>query len=150
MTLQTFKGLPHRIELVAEIDGVAYYNDSKATNVVSMEKALASFSSPLVVIAGGKDKEGDFSPLLPLVQERVKAMVLIGQASDKLEKVFSGHTRILRAKDLKEAVKVSRREARPGDVVLLSPGCASFDQFKNFEERGDVFREQVLKMKEEK
>lgn len=150
MTLQSFKGLPHRIELVAEIDGVAYYNDSKATNVVSMEKALASFTAPLLVIAGGKDKEGDFSPLVPLVEERVRVIVLIGQASDKLEKVFKGHTRILRAKDMGEAVQLTRREARSGDVVLLSPGCASFDQFQNFEERGDIFRKEVLKLKEEK
>lgn len=150
MTLQSFKGLPHRIELVAEIDGVAYYNDSKATNVVSMEKALASFTAPLLVIAGGKDKEGDFSPLVPLVEERVRVMVLIGQASDKLEKVFEGHTRIVRAKDMGEAVQLTRREAHSGDVVLLSPGCASFDQFQNFEERGDIFRKEVLKLKEEK
>jgi UDP-N-acetylmuramoylalanine--D-glutamate ligase len=149
MTLQSFKGLPHRIELVAEIDGVAYYNDSKATNVVSMEKALASFTAPLLVIAGGKDKEGDFSPLVPLVEEQVRVMVLIGQASDKLEKVFEGHTSILRAKDMGEAVQLTRREAHPGDVVLLSPGCASFDQFQNFEERGDIFRKEVLKLKEE-
>ena len=149
MTLQSFSGLPHRIELVAEIDGVLYFNDSKATNVVSMEKALESFSVPLVVIAGGRDKGSDFAPLASLVKERVKSLVLIGEAAKKLEEVFSVYTHILRAGDLATAVRMSREEASPGDVVLLSPGCASFDQFDNFEHRGDLFREEVLKMKEE-
>ncbi|QWR76842.1 UDP-N-acetylmuramoyl-L-alanine--D-glutamate ligase [Candidatus Magnetomonas plexicatena] len=145
-TLISFKGLEHRLELVTEIDGVKYFNDSKGTNVWSVVKSLESFSEPIVLIAGGRDKSGDFSPLKHLVKERVKALVLIGEAGKKLSEALGDVTDVHFTGDMHEAAKCAKGLAAAGDVVLLSPACASFDMFKDFEERGRVFKEAVLSL----
>ena len=138
--LRTFNGLPHRLESVRELDGVLYVNDSKGTNVDSVWYALGSFDRPIIWIAGGRDKDSDFTVLANRVQDRVRSIVLIGEAADKMEKAFDGIKPVVRAGSLREAVAEARRLALPGDVVLLSPACASFDMFRNFEDRGDQFR----------
>ncbi len=142
-TLRTFRGLPHRLEWVRTLDGVRWINDSKATNVDSVRYALGSFEAPIVLIAGGRDKDSDFTVLREEVKKRVRCVVLIGEAAVKIEKAWKGACPLLRAKSLQEAVQVARKQAQPGDVVLLSPACASFDMFKNFEDRGEQFKKWV-------
>jgi UDP-N-acetylmuramoylalanine--D-glutamate ligase len=138
--LANFKGLPHRLEFVAEKKGVRYVNDSKGTNVGAVVQALASFSGPLVLLAGGVDKGGDYSPLRPLVREKVKLLIVFGQARALLRDVLGGETRTLLVDSLATAVKEAAATALPGETVLLSPACASFDQFDNYVHRGNVFR----------
>ncbi|MDO9287318.1 MAG: UDP-N-acetylmuramoyl-L-alanine--D-glutamate ligase [Thermodesulfovibrionales bacterium] len=142
-TLKEFPGLEHRLEFVRDLDGVDYINDSKGTNVGAVIKSLESFSGPVILIAGGRDKAGDFSILRPLVKERVKALVLIGEAREKINKALGDLTETRFADDFKEAVMISRRCASRGDVVLLSPACASFDMFRDFEDRGRQFKKIV-------
>lgn len=142
-SLREFPGLEHRLEFVRELDGVRYFNDSKGTNVGAVEKSLESFSEPLVLIAGGRDKAGDFTALRKLAAERVKALVLIGEAAGKIQKALGDLTTTVMAKDLGEAVSEARRLAQKGDVVLLSPACASFDMFRDFEDRGRQFKDIV-------
>jgi UDP-N-acetylmuramoylalanine--D-glutamate ligase len=138
-----FKGLEHRLEFVAEIDGVSYYNDSKGTNVGAVMKSLESFDSPVILIAGGLDQHGEFEQLIPLVRERVKKLILIGDAAGIIETALGKYTDTVRAVSMREAVAVARQSAERGDVVLLSPACASFDMFDNFEHRGQVFKDAV-------
>jgi UDP-N-acetylmuramoylalanine--D-glutamate ligase len=140
--LKTFSGLEHRLEFVCEVDGVQFVNDSKATNVGAVEKSLEGFDR-VILIMGGLDKGGDFSVLREPVERKVKCLIVIGAARETIEKTFRGITAIHRAEDLREAVALSVREASAGDTVLLSPGCASFDMFKDFEERGKRFKEIV-------
>ncbi|MBN1504229.1 MAG: UDP-N-acetylmuramoyl-L-alanine--D-glutamate ligase [Candidatus Eisenbacteria bacterium] len=140
--IEEFRGLEHRLEEVAEIDGVVFVNDSKATNVDSMKYALLSFEKPVVLIAGGKDKGGDFAKLARLASEKVKAMVLMGQAAEKIGRSWPSVT-AHKAGSMEEAVAAALKQAAPGDVVLLAPGCASFDMFKDFEHRGRAFKEAV-------
>ena len=135
-----YKPLPHRCEKVGVIDGVTFINDSKATNIDALEKALQAMRAPVVLVAGGKDKGLDFSGLRPLVREKVKAVVLIGQMTEKLFAIWNSAVPCVRAATLAEAVAQARLHAMPGDVVLFSPGCSSFDMFKDFEDRGDQFR----------
>ena len=135
-----YKPLPHRCEKVAVIDGVTFINDSKATNIDALEKALLAMRSPVVLMAGGKDKGLDFSGLRPLLREKVKAVVLIGQMTEKLFAAWNSAVPCVRAATLADAVEQAQQLARPGDVVLFSPGCSSFDMFKDFEDRGDQFR----------
>jgi UDP-N-acetylmuramoylalanine--D-glutamate ligase len=144
--LREFRGLPHRLALVAEIDGVRYVNDSKATNVDALKRALESFSPPLTLIAGGRDKDGDFAAIRALVMERVRYAVYVGEAAGKLEQSWPDvpHER---APTLEDAVHAARAHTRSGGVVLLSPGCASYDMFRNFEERGARFEAAVLELK---
>jgi UDP-N-acetylmuramoylalanine--D-glutamate ligase len=143
-SLMTFPGVPHRLEPVRELEGVRYINDSKATNVDSLWYALSSFTEPVVLIAGGKSKKSSYDPILPLVRGHVKAVVLIGDAADEMEEAFRGVTKTVRAgHDMREAVAIARSIAVAGDVVLLSPACASFDMFDNYEHRGDVFKSLV-------
>ncbi len=143
-TLAKFKGVEHRIEYVAtSSDGVQFYNDSKATNVDSLEKALLSFDKPLVLVAGGKDKQSAYERLNSLIKERVKGLVLIGEARPLIKKAWGGLVDTREAGSIEEAVKIAAGMARGGDVVLLSPACASFDMFKDFEERGDHFKRAV-------
>jgi len=142
-TVRKFKGVEHRIEWVSTIDGVEYYNDSKATNVDAAIKALESFPKGILLIAGGRDKAGDFSVLRALVRERVKHVVLIGEAAGKIREALSGTVDMSDASSMPEAVSTCRTLARPGDVVLLAPACASFDMFENYEHRGRVFKEAV-------
>jgi UDP-N-acetylmuramoylalanine--D-glutamate ligase len=143
-TLRSFPGVPHRLEPVRELDGIRYVNDSKATNVDSLWYALNSFSEPIVLIAGGKSKKNNYEPILPLLRKHVKAVVLIGEATEEMEEAFADHVQTLRAGyDMGAAVEMARTVAVPGDVVLLSPACASFDMFNNYEHRGDVFKSLV-------
>jgi len=141
--LRDFEGLAHRLEVVAERGGVRWINDSKATNVDSLRVALESFSAPIVLIAGGRDKASPFEALGPLVAERVACLIAIGEAAERIRRAWPGAPAETAA-DLADAVARAARRARPGEVVLLSPGCASFDMFRNYEERGDRFRELVL------
>lgn len=138
-----FKGVEHRIEFVAEISGAKFYNDSKATNVDSTIKALEAFSGNVILILGGKDKGGDFSVLAPLIRERVKHIILIGAASDKIAAQLADTQSMTRATSMEDAVSKSMAIASSGDTVLLAPACASFDMFDNYEHRGRVFKDAV-------
>ncbi|MGQ9825145.1 MAG: glutamate ligase domain-containing protein, partial [Desulfotomaculales bacterium] len=134
---------------VAEIGGVQYVNDSKGTNPDASIKALEAYRQPVVLIAGGRSKGGDFGPFLRLVRQKARALVLLGECAGELESLArrAGVAVILRAGDLPEAVRLAQKAARPGDVVLLSPACASWDMFKNYEERGDLFKQVVRELK---
>jgi len=147
--LRKFPGVAHRLEFVAEIDGVRYVNDSKGTNPDASIKALLAYRQPIVLIAGGRNKGSDFTPFVRLIREKARALVLLGESADEIERLarLEGVAVILRAADLAEAVHLAKNAARPGDVVLLSPGCASWDMFKNYEERGDLFKQVVREIK---
>ena len=140
----SFRGLPHRLEKVRDVGGVAYYNDSKATNVGATRQSLLSFPGKVVLILGGKDKGGDFESLAPLVRERVAHLVLMGQARDAIAAQIGPIVPQTRVATMAEAVAAARVAAAPGSVVLLAPACASFDQYSGFEERGLDFRRIVL------
>ena len=142
-TLKNFKGVEHRLEFVREVDGVRYYNDSKATNVDSVWYALQSFSEPIVLLLGGRDKGNDYTRLVDLVKEHVKAIVALGESANTVENAFRDSTSVTRAGSMDDAIRKARSLATAGDVVLLSPACASFDWFKNYEHRGLVFKELV-------
>ncbi len=144
--LESFRPLPHRLETVCESGGITYVNDSKATNVESVMCALESYDRPIVLIAGGKDKGSDFGRLSELVREHVKALVLIGEAAPAMNAAWSGLAPVEAASSLEEAVERATHLAGPGEVVLLSPACASFDMFRDFEDRGDQFREIARRM----
>ena len=141
--INRFEGLEHRLEFVREIGGVRFYNDSKGTNVGSVVKSLQSFSEPLILIAGGKDKNGDLSPLEELIRKRVKHLILIGEAKERMNRELGGLTDTIMAKTVEEAVLLAHRKAKAGEVVLLSPACSSFDMFKDYKERGRIFKEAV-------
>jgi len=141
--LLNFKGVEHRLEAVKTLSGVRFVNDSKATNVESVWYALQSVSPPIILIAGGKDKGGDFSKLRELVDENVKTLILIGEARQKIRDALGAVVRTLEAENLQQAVRLAFDKATQGDTVLLSPGCASFDMFKDYEHRGRVFKETV-------
>lgn len=141
--LRDFEGLPHRLEFAGEVRGVRYVNDSKATNVASALTALATFGEPIVLIAGGKSKGGDFKALAAAARDRVRVAILYGTARDELAAAFEGVVELERADTIKEAVAKAAALARPGDVVLLSPACTSWDQYRDFEERGDDFKRAV-------
>jgi UDP-N-acetylmuramoylalanine--D-glutamate ligase len=144
--LNRFKGLEHRVEFVREIDGVRYYNDSKGTNVGAVVKSLQGFSEPLILIAGGKDKNGDLRSLKELIQHRVKRLILIGEAKERMARELGGLTDTVSATTLEEAVLLAHQSAKRGEVVLLSPACSSFDMFKDYKERGRVFKEAVRRI----
>ena len=144
--MRRFKGVEHRIEFVTEIDGIRFYNDSKATNVDSTVKALEAFERNIIVILGGKDKGSDYTVLAPLIRSRVKLMVLIGAASDKIAEHLEGAGPMIRAGSMHDAVLKAMENAAGGDVVLLAPACASFDMFDNYEHRGRVFKEVVREL----
>jgi UDP-N-acetylmuramoylalanine--D-glutamate ligase len=144
--IRSFAGVEHRLEFVAEIGGVRYYNDSKATNVDATLKALDAFPSGILVILGGQDKGSDYTMLQGPLREKAVLALLIGAAADKIEKQIAGSVAIERAGTLEAAVQVASQAAKPGDVVLLAPACASFDQFQNYEQRGRVFKELVRKL----
>jgi UDP-N-acetylmuramoylalanine--D-glutamate ligase len=142
--LSAFKGIEHRLELVQIVDGVKYVNDSKATNVDAVKQALLSFTEPILLIAGGRDKDGDFQRLRPLIRERVRVLLLLGEAREKLRAAWGDLAETILVKDLEEAVHLAQRKATAGDCVLLSPACASFDMFRDFEHRGRIFKEIVI------
>ena len=135
-----FRGLPHRMEFVAEIGGVCWYEDSKGTNVGSVVKSLESFDAGITLIAGGKDKGGSYEPLAPLVADRVSHLVLIGEARARMNQALGSLTDTHLAESLEDAVETARRLTAPGGVVLFSPACSSFDMFKNYEERAERFK----------
>jgi UDP-N-acetylmuramoylalanine--D-glutamate ligase len=141
--VKAFKAVEHRLEYVATIGGVQYYNDSKATNVDATIKALESFPANIHIILGGKDKGSDYTVLKPLLRERVKRVYTIGAAAEKIESHIAGATEVVRTGTLESAVRRATELAQPGDVVLLAPACASFDQFTGYEQRGRVFKELV-------
>ena len=141
-----FRGIAHRIEYVGEKDGVRFYDDSKGTNVGAVLRALESFSSPVVLLLGGRDKEGDFETLIPLIRKRVRAMVLFGEAREKINGRIGGTVATTLAATLGEGFEAARKIAAPGDVVLLSPGCASFDEFTDYKARGRQFQELVRRL----
>lgn len=138
-----FHAVEHRLEFVREIDGVRWFNDSKATNVDATAKAVEAFAGGIYLILGGKDKDSDYSTLAGLLRERVRAVITIGSAAEKIETQLAGVVKIESAETMERAVAWSRREAKAGDVVLLAPACSSFDQFENYEHRGRVFKELV-------
>jgi len=141
--VKEFPGLPHRMEIVREIDGVTYINDSKGTNVDAVKKSLESFTGGVILIAGGRDKDGDFKVLREIVSKKVKTLILIGEASQKIADALGDLVPTYFENDMKSAVIRAKEIAKRGDIVLLSPGCASFDMFRNFEHRGEVFKEIV-------
>jgi UDP-N-acetylmuramoylalanine--D-glutamate ligase len=141
--VRSFPGVEHRIEFVAEIGGVRYYNDSKATNVDATLKALEAFPGRILVILGGKDKDSDYAVLRAPLREKAILALLIGAAADKIEQQISGSVAIERSETIERAVETAAHAAQPGDIVLLAPACASFDQFQNYEHRGRVFKELV-------
>jgi UDP-N-acetylmuramoylalanine--D-glutamate ligase len=148
--LKTFKNAPHRLEPVATIRGVEFVNDSKATNVDSVVYALGSYDRPLVWIAGGVDKGNDYNLIKDAVKQKARALICLGKDNEKLHKAFDGVVSSIReTQSVRELVRMALEEARTGDVVLLSPACASFDLFKNYEDRGDQFRAAVLELKME-
>ncbi len=142
-TLKNFKGVEHRLEFVRTLNGVTFVNDSKATNVDSVWYALQSFQSPIVVMIGGRDKGNDYTRLTDLVRTHVRAVIAIGESAGKVVAAFSSVVPVETAGTMKEAVAAGARLASPGDVVLLSPACASFDWFDDYEHRGRVFKEIV-------
>jgi UDP-N-acetylmuramoylalanine--D-glutamate ligase len=141
--IRSFRGLPHRIEFVAEKNSVKFYDDSKGTNVGSVQRALETFSQPIILLLGGRDKEGDFESLKPLLAGKVKKVVLFGEARERIESLIGRDVPIMKESRMKDAVLRAYREAQPGDVVLLSPGCASFDEFADYKERGNYFKDLV-------
>lgn len=144
--LQTFESVEHRLELVRQIDGVKFINDSKATNVDSVWYALKSFDEPILLILGGQDKGNDYEQIKDLVLQKVKKIYAIGSSAEKVFNFFHHDVKVEIEKSLEDAVKNSNREAVSGDVVLLSPACASFDMFNNYEHRGRVYKEAVNKL----
>lgn len=148
--LKTFRNAPHRLEPVGVINGVSFINDSKATNVDAVAYALGSYAGPLVWIAGGVDKGNDYSQISEEVGRKVKALICLGKDNEKLKRAFHDVVAIIReTQEVNELVRMALDLAASGDVVLLSPACASFDLFKNYEDRGDQYRQAVRKLKEE-
>ena len=145
--LGSFVGIAHRTEFAGEIDGIRYYDDSKGTNVDAVYRALQSFTGPVILLAGGRYKGGDFGVLTKLLRERCKCLILFGEAAEKIEAMIGGIVRTERVPALSEAVIAARDIASTGDTVLLSPGCSSFDEFTNYEERGTVFKATIEQMR---
>jgi UDP-N-acetylmuramoylalanine--D-glutamate ligase len=141
--VEEFRAVEHRLEYVSTVRGVEYYNDSKATNVDATIKALESFPGNIHIILGGKDKGSDYSVLKDLLRARTKRVYTIGAAAEKIESQIANAVPVLRAETLETAVKRAAESAAPGDIVLLAPACASFDQFESYEQRGRVFKEAV-------
>ena len=142
-SVASFKAVEHRLEFVAEVRGVAFYNDSKATNVDATKKALEAFKNGVHLILGGKDKNSDYTELSDLLRARCKVVYTIGSAAEKIERHLAGVVKIVSAGTLDAAVRTAAQDAVAGDVVLLAPACSSFDQFENYEQRGRVFKDLV-------
>lgn len=143
-SLRTFEGVEHRLELVRTVDGVKYYNDSKATNINAVWYALDSFNVPMVLILGGRDKGNDYEHLIDQIRNKVHTIVAIGEARSIIEEQLKTVVpQFETANSLEEAVRLGRKYAKRGEIVLLSPACASFDMFDNYEHRGDEFKKAV-------
>lgn len=146
--IATFPGVEHRLEFVREVSGVAFYNDSKATSVDAALKAIAALDGPLWIVLGGKDKGSDYTPLIAPLSDRARGALLIGAASEKIASQIGGALPIEKLGTLDRAVEFAWTRAQPGDTVLLAPACASFDQFRSFEHRGEVFKNLVRQLEE--
>lgn len=148
-TVTSFKGVSHRLEFVAKVKGVSYVNDSKGTNPDASIKAIEAYKVPLVLIAGGRNKGNDFTEFLKVFKAKARALVLLGECADELEQkaIEVDIPKVLRACDLKDAVRLASLEALEGDIVLLSPACASWDMFSSFEQRGNLFKDLVFNLK---
>ena len=138
-----FRGLPHRIEFAGEKNSIKFYDDSKGTNVGSVVRALETFAQPVILLLGGRDKDGDFETLNPMLAAKAKKVILFGEARDRIASLIGKDIQTLRKTKLKEAIESAYKSAQPGDVILLSPGCASFDEFDNYKERGNFFKDVV-------
>jgi UDP-N-acetylmuramoylalanine--D-glutamate ligase len=147
VAVAAFRGVEHRLEQIRKLDGVEWINDSKATNVDSVVIALESMTRPVVLIAGGRDKGSPYDPLFELIRAKVKNIILLGEAADRMEAAFTGLAGLHRVASMEDAVALGRDLAAPGDTVLLSPACASFDMFDSFEHRGEVFSAAVRALK---
>jgi UDP-N-acetylmuramoylalanine--D-glutamate ligase len=141
--LEIFSGLPHRMEFVGKRDGVRFYNDSKGTNVGAVTRALETFFHPVILLLGGRDKGGDFTILSDLIRERVKELIIFGEARKQIDDHVGGIVKTHMTGDLKESVFTAWKASSAGDIILLSPGCSSFDEFDNYAERGNYFKELV-------
>lgn len=148
--LETFTGIPHRIEFAGTVEGVEYYNDSKGTNVDAVYRALEAFPGSVVLLMGGRYKGGDFGILAELIRKKAKMLIVFGEAGKKINSIIGGIAKTEIAGNLKDAVNMACDNSTSGDIVLLSPGCSSFDEFKNYEERGIVFKDMVHQMGREK
>jgi UDP-N-acetylmuramoylalanine--D-glutamate ligase len=149
-TIRNFQAVEHRLEFVAEIEGVKFYNDSKATSVDAAVKALEAFENEpgrVVLIMGGRGKKAPYAPLESLVKARVRKLVLLGEDAETIERELGAFAASERAANMHDAVKLSFAAAQAGDIVLLAPACASFDMFESFEHRGRVFKEEVSSFK---
>jgi UDP-N-acetylmuramoylalanine--D-glutamate ligase len=145
--INTFKGVAHRLEFIRKKDGVYFFNDSKGTNVMSVKRSLASFTqNPVILIAGGKDKNMDYTPLQDLVRKKCKTLILLGEAKEKINRAIGDHAETFLVGTFEEAVLLAYQKSRSGDIILLSPGCSSFDMFRNYEERGDYFKKLVSQL----
>jgi UDP-N-acetylmuramoylalanine--D-glutamate ligase len=138
-----FRGLPHRIEFAGEKNSIKFYDDSKGTNVGSVLRALETFAQPVILLLGGRDKDGDFETLKPMLAAKAKKVILFGEARDRIASLIGKDVQTLKKTKLKEAIESAYKNAQPGDVILLSPGCASFDEFANYKERGNFFKDVV-------
>jgi UDP-N-acetylmuramoylalanine--D-glutamate ligase len=145
-SVRSFKAVAHRLEFVAAMRGVEFYNDSKATNVDATKKALEAFAGGVHLILGGKDKNSDYAELSDLLRARCKIVYTIGSAAEKIERHLAGVVKIVSAGTLDVAVRKAAEDAEAGDVVVLAPACSSFDQFENYEQRGRVFKEIVKQL----
>jgi UDP-N-acetylmuramoylalanine--D-glutamate ligase len=143
----TFRGLPHRIESVGKIGGIGFYDDSKATNVDAAVRALESFDRPVVLIAGGRHKGGEYSPLVDAGRKRLKAAVLMGESRQLMADAFEGQIPYVFAEDMRDAVERAVSFASENDAILLAPACSSFDMFTDYAQRGNVFRMEVERLK---
>jgi len=141
--VSAFRGLPHRIEFAGEKNSVKFYDDSKGTNVGSVLRALETFSDPVILLLGGRDKDGDFETLRPLLKTKTKKVILFGEARERIASLIGDDLPILIKTKLREAIESAYKNAEPGEIVLLSPGCASFDEFANYKERGNYFKNVV-------
>jgi len=144
--LRGFKGLPHRMQRVAKIKDITWINDSKATNIGACVAALQGCDRKVILLAGGDAKGADMGELRPAVQEKVKCLVLMGKDADLIEQALSSSVPVYRAQNMQEAVRIASSLAQSGDAVLLSPACASLDQYKNYQERGEKFTKAVMEL----
>lgn len=145
--LETFNGLPNRIEYIDAINGINFFNDSKATNIDAVLRAVEAFDNKLVLIMGGRNKGGDFGLLKDAVKENVRSIIVIGESSAEISETLGSYVKVCQVKSLEEATEKAQLNAKPGDSVLFSPACSSFDMFNNYEHRGDVFRNSVRLLK---
>ena len=144
--MRTFPGLEHALEFVDEVGGVRFINDSKSTNIISLKAALESLEGNAILIMGGRDKGNDYDPLKSLVKEKVNHLVLIGESAGKIQSSIGNYTNPHRAATMDDAVNLAYSLAKPKDTVLLSPACASFDMFRDYAERGAIFKEAVKRI----